>query len=117
MLLMFMCCVVLCSGTLIRRHRIPLPPPHDDQFYTVDYFNVGNQIMLYSKVFQITVGHMLPLYIKVDSYSNHSVQGCDKFTENFLGKVGVRVNLPLDVPSDPYTKHREKVFRQQQYCY
>ena len=43
------------SGTLIRRHCIPLPPPCDDQFYTVEDFNVGRQIQLYSKIFEITV--------------------------------------------------------------
>lgn len=77
------------QGTLIRRHRIPRPPPNEDQFYTVEDFNVGNQIVMYSKIFQI-----------VD---------CDGFTRNFLRKLGVKVRDPLDMPSDPYTEHREKL--------
>lgn len=76
------------QGTLIRRHRIPLPPPNDEQFYTVENFNVGQEIMLYSRTFKIT--------------------GCDDFTHNFLRKLGVRVNNPDQIPSDPYTDHRKK---------
>lgn len=37
------------QGTLIRRHRIPLPPPNDDEYYTVEHFNVGNEIVLYGR--------------------------------------------------------------------
>ena len=36
-------------------------------------------------------------------------QGCDGFTKNFLGKIGVKVSGGQDPPSDPYTEHREKV--------
>lgn len=75
------------QGTLIRRHRIPRPPPYDDSFYTVEDFNVGKDITLYSKTFKIT-----------DS---------DEFTQNFLGKLGVRVKNSNSVPSDPYMKHRK----------
>lgn len=46
-------------GTLIRRHRVPLPPPYDDQFYTVDHFNVGKEINIYSKVFKIIVSRFI----------------------------------------------------------
>ena len=48
------CCLSL-TGTLIRRHRIPLPPPNDEEFYTVENFNVGQEITLYSRTFKITV--------------------------------------------------------------
>lgn len=75
------------QGTLIRRHRIPRPPPNDDTFYTVEDFNVGKEITLYSRTFKLTA--------------------CDKFTENFLGKLGVRVNNPGGIPCDPYTTHRK----------
>ncbi len=34
---------------------MPLPAPHDKQFYTVEDLNVGRQVQLYSKVFKITV--------------------------------------------------------------
>ena len=46
---------LLPTGTLIRRHRIPLPPPNDEQFYTVENFNIGQEIALYSRTFKITV--------------------------------------------------------------
>ena len=48
-------CAHFGAGTLIRRHCIPLPPPNDDKFYTVDHFNVGNEVTFYSKTFKITV--------------------------------------------------------------
>lgn len=43
------------QGTLIRRHRIPLPSPLDEEYYTVDHFNIGKQITIYSRNFHITV--------------------------------------------------------------
>ena len=77
------------AGTLIRRHRIPLPPPNDDQFYTVEYFNVDQEITLYGRTFKIT--------------------GCDQFTYNFLRKLGVRLEKPAETPDDPYTDFRKGV--------
>ena len=47
--------VTVIVGTLIRRHKIPLPPPNDDQFYTIQHLNVDQKIQFYSKTFQITV--------------------------------------------------------------
>ena len=79
----------LLLGTLIRRHRVPRPPPYDNDFYTVEDFNVGAQITLYSKTFHIT--------------------GCDTFTQNFLQKLGVRVNQMVKGPEDPYMSHRKAV--------
>jgi hypothetical protein len=40
---------------LIRRHRIHKPAPEDDLFYTVEDFNVGKQIIMHGRPFQITV--------------------------------------------------------------
>lgn len=77
------------TGTLVRRHRVPKPPPHDDEYYTVEDFNVDKEISIYSKVFKIT--------------------SCDEFTNNFLRKLGVRVKLPNDVPQDPYSRYRKGV--------
>jgi len=74
------------QGTLIRRHRIPRPPPHDDLCYTVEDFNVDREIVLYSRTFKLT--------------------SCDEFTKNFLGKLGVRVSNPNGKPEDPYANHR-----------
>ena len=48
----------MCAGTLIRRHRIPLPPPDDDKFYTVEHFNVDKELTFYSKSFKITVSEV-----------------------------------------------------------
>lgn len=47
------------QGTLIRRHRIPLPPPKDEEYYTVQHFNIGKQITLYSRNFHITVSRYI----------------------------------------------------------
>ena len=81
---------MILAGTLIRRHRIPKPAPYDDLFYTVEDFNVGKEVTLYSRVFKIT-----------DS---------DEFTRNFLGKLGVKVNQPnTTIPDDPYMQHRKAV--------
>jgi len=82
------------QGTLIRRHRIPLPPPDDEQFYTVENFNIGQEITLYSRTFKIT--------------------GCDDFTHSFLRKLGVRINNPENIPGDPYTDHRKELVESMQ---
>lgn len=77
------------QGTLIRRHRIPLPAPGDEEFYTVEHFNVGKEMNFYSRIFKIT--------------------GSDEFTHNFLRKLGVRVTPSSTTPGDPYTDHRKEV--------
>ena len=108
------------TGTLIRRHRIPLPPPNDEQFYTVENFNVGQEITLYSRTFKITVSIgatwrknnkilFLQNMTKLNVITLIFLQGCDDFTHNFLRKLGVRINNPEGIPSDPYTGHRKKV--------
>merc|ERR1712110_406897 len=75
------------QGTLIRRHRIPRPPPNEDEFYTAEDFNIGSEINLYSKVFKIT--------------------DCDQFTQNFLRKMGTNVQRPSGPPDDPYMNYRK----------
>jgi len=77
------------QGTLIRRHRIPLPAPNDEELYTVQDFNVGKEIVLYSRSFHIT--------------------GCDKFTHNFLRKLGLTVQSSEITPDDPYTDFRREL--------
>ncbi|KAM6985038.1 EF-hand domain-containing family member C2 [Aplochiton taeniatus] len=77
------------QGTLIRRHRVPMPFPDDDQFYNVHHFNINQQMVLYSRTFMIT--------------------DCDPFTKNFLKKLGVRVNSPTSVPEDPYSNLRQQM--------
>ncbi|VDL98195.1 unnamed protein product [Schistocephalus solidus] len=76
----------LPQGTLIKRHRIAKPPPNDHLFYTVHDFNVGMDLELYGRKIRLVA--------------------CDKFTENFLRKLGVRVNEPEPIPEDPYTSLR-----------
>lgn len=75
------------QGTLIRRHRVPRPPPHDDTFYTVEDLNINKEIIMYSRKFCIT--------------------DCDEFTANFMKKLGVRVNSNKSRPNDPYMSHRK----------
>ncbi|XP_028379129.1 EF-hand domain-containing family member C2 isoform X1 [Phyllostomus discolor] len=79
----------LPQGTIIRRHRIPLPPPDDDQFYTVYSFNISIDIVFYGRTFKI--------------------YDCDAFTKNFLKNIGVKLNPPSQCPEDPYTKTRREV--------
>ncbi|XP_008058494.1 EF-hand domain-containing family member C2 [Carlito syrichta] len=79
----------LPQGTFIRRHRIPLPPPDDDQFYTVYHFNISIDIVFYGRTFKI--------------------YDCDNFTKNFLKKIGVKLNSPGQCPDDPYLKMRREV--------
>uniref|UniRef100_A0A673CBG2 EF-hand domain (C-terminal) containing 2 n=1 Tax=Sphaeramia orbicularis TaxID=375764 RepID=A0A673CBG2_9TELE len=77
------------QGTLIHRHRVPLPPPNDDQFYNIFHFNINQQMVLYSRTFTVT--------------------NCDTFTKNFLLKLGVRLNDPCIVPDDPYSSLRKSM--------
>ncbi|XP_075287045.1 EF-hand domain-containing family member C2 isoform X2 [Opisthocomus hoazin] len=79
----------ITQGTIVRRHRIPLPPPHEDQFYTIDNFNINIEVIIYARRYKI-----------ID---------CDQFTKNFLRKMGVRLNSPAGRPDDPYTKERQKI--------
>ncbi|CAH2220366.1 EF-hand domain-containing family member C2 [Pelobates cultripes] len=79
----------LPQGTIIRRHRIPLPSPNDDQFYTVDDFNINMDIVFYSRIFTIV--------------------NCDEFTHNFLRKLGFRLNPPGSIPPDSYSTIRRKM--------
>ncbi|KAM4560712.1 EF-hand domain-containing family member C2 [Fundulus diaphanus] len=78
----------LIQGTLIRRSRIPLPPPDDDQFYNVLHFNVNQEMVFFSRTFTVT--------------------NCDSFTKNFLTKLGVHLNEPAMVPDDPYSNLRQQ---------
>ncbi|XP_033003020.1 EF-hand domain-containing family member C2 [Lacerta agilis] len=77
------------QGTILRRHRVPLPPPNEDQFYTIDNFNIDTDLIFYGRRYRI-----------ID---------CDQFTKNFLRKMGVRLNCPVNCPDDPYTKERQKL--------
>ncbi|XP_042312233.1 EF-hand domain-containing family member C2 isoform X1 [Sceloporus undulatus] len=77
------------QGTILRRHRVPLPPPNEDEFYTIDHFNLDTDIIFYGRRYRIT--------------------DCDQFTKNFLRKMGVRLKPAQTRPDDPYTKERQKL--------
>ncbi|XP_028731729.1 EF-hand domain-containing family member C2 [Peromyscus leucopus] len=79
----------LPQGTSIRRHRIPLPPPDDDLFYTVFHFNINTAVVFYGRKFKI--------------------YDCDTFTKNFLKKIGIKLNPPEPRPVDPYMKMRREI--------
>ncbi|KAJ3292887.1 EF-hand domain-containing member C2, partial [Borealophlyctis nickersoniae] len=70
------------QGTLIRRHRIPLPNNEQGQHYTVKDFNVGREVTFYARTFKIV--------------------GCDAFTRDFLGTLGISVPANGVFPPDPY---------------
>ncbi|XP_039107841.1 EF-hand domain-containing family member C2 isoform X2 [Hyaena hyaena] len=78
----------LPQGTFIRRHRIALPPPDEDKFYTVYHFNINIDVVFYGRTFRI--------------------YNCDTFTKNFLKKIGVKLNPPGRCPEDPYMKTRRE---------
>ncbi|GAB1605511.1 EF-hand domain-containing family member C2-like [Argonauta hians] len=75
--------------TIVRRHRIPKPAPHDGEFYTEEDLNIGVEINIYSKVFKIV--------------------NCDHFTYKFLYQSGVKIPDPCPIPEDPHTEYRKNV--------
>ncbi|XP_038125122.1 EF-hand domain-containing family member C2 isoform X2 [Cyprinodon tularosa] len=74
------------QGTVIRRHRIPLPDQH--QFYNVFHFNINQEVVFYARTFKIT--------------------DCDSFTKNFLTNLGVLLNEPTAAPEHPFRTLRQK---------
>lgn len=77
------------QGTFIRRHRIPLPAPDSSRFYCFENFNIGVELEFYGKTF-------------------HLIRS-DKFTVNFLTKMGVKVGEPSNIPVDPHTTIRRQM--------
>ncbi|XP_034550046.1 EF-hand domain-containing family member C2 [Notolabrus celidotus] len=77
------------QGTFIRRQRVSLPPPDDDQFYNIFHFNINQQMVLHSRTFTLT--------------------SCDSFTRDFLTRLGVHLNDSTTVPEDPYSNFREQI--------
>jgi len=73
----------LAQGVLIRRHRIPLVQD-SEKFFTADAFNVGNELTFYGRKFTLT--------------------DCDKFTFNFLTKMGVKVGQSCETPVDEHVQ-------------
>ncbi|XP_064167087.1 EF-hand domain-containing family member C2 [Anguilla rostrata] len=79
----------ISQGTLIRRQRIALPPPMEDQYYTSHHFNLNQEVVLFCRTFKLT--------------------NCDPFTLNFLRKQGMRINPPASTPEDPYSSLRKEM--------
>ncbi|KAM6979323.1 EF-hand domain-containing family member C2 [Tautogolabrus adspersus] len=77
------------QGIFIRRQRIPLPPPDDDQFYNIFHFNINQQMVLHSRTFTVT--------------------DCDSFSRDFLTRLGVCVNDSITIPDDPYSNFRKQI--------
>lgn len=78
------------QGTLIRRHRIPKPESLIGQHFTISDFNVGQDIVLYSRMIKLI--------------------GCDNFTREFLSKLGLNVPENSGCPADPYMTQRKIMF-------
>ncbi|CAI9736981.1 EF-hand domain-containing family member C2-like [Octopus vulgaris] len=83
----------LNQGTIIRRHRIPKPSPHDNEFFSLEDLNIGVEVNFFGKVFKIV--------------------NCDHFTYKFLYKSGVKIPNPSRIPEDPYTKFRKALEEEQ----
>jgi len=77
------------QGGLIRRHRIPLEAPCQDEYFNLLHFNVGCEVTLYGKTFFIC--------------------SCDPFTRNFLNRLGIPVPMDMQLPPDMATEKRKDV--------
>lgn len=60
----------------------------DDNFYDVLDLNIGREVELFGRVFKI--------------------YDCDRFTRNYLNRLGLQVPDPIPCPEDLYLKEREK---------
>eukprot|EP00698_Gefionella_okellyi_P017111 TRINITY_DN4961_c0_g1_i1.p1 TRINITY_DN4961_c0_g1~~TRINITY_DN4961_c0_g1_i1.p1 ORF type:complete len:564 (+),score=138.45 TRINITY_DN4961_c0_g1_i1:103-1794(+) len=73
------------QGKIVRRHRIPRPDDADD-FYGVHDLNMGMELTIYGRTYRLT--------------------GCDEFTRNFMGKIGIELNADEEVPGDDFSAKR-----------
>ncbi|XP_076749581.1 EF-hand domain-containing family member C2 [Xylocopa sonorina] len=79
------------QGVLVRRQRIPMPNPVGYRYYDIIDLNVGKEPEIFGRVYKI-----------VD---------CDKFTRQFLNRMGIPVPDPIDIPKDPYWEfHKQETF-------
>ena len=76
------------QGTFIRRHVIP---SHDNPnaHLTVDDLNVGKQLVIYARCFQLT--------------------GCDEFTRQYLTSIGKTVPKDQPQPVGQYEVKRQEL--------
>lgn len=74
----------------ISRQRIRFPPDaRSESFIDIIDLNIGHEVELYGRVFKIV--------------------NCDRFTRNFLNRLGITVPDPIVMPEDPYMERRNKV--------
>ncbi|XP_066451391.1 EF-hand domain-containing protein 1 [Eleutherodactylus coqui] len=74
------------QGTFIKRQRHP-KNDSGDHYHWKD-LNVGINITLYGRTLRIV--------------------SCDKFTQDFLESEGLELNIPEEIPPDPYTEFRRE---------
>ncbi|TPX43682.1 hypothetical protein SeMB42_g04641 [Synchytrium endobioticum] len=77
------------QGTLIRRHRIPIPGSAIGQHYTIKDLNVDKEVTFYARTFKIV--------------------GCDQFTREFLTGLNMEPPTGSSFPADPYTIQRAEL--------
>ncbi|XP_032679728.1 EF-hand domain-containing family member C2-like [Odontomachus brunneus] len=79
------------QGILVRRQRIPMPDSVKYRYYDILDLNIGKEPEIYGRVYKI-----------ID---------CDKFTRQFLNRMGIPVPDPIDPPKDPnYESQKVEVF-------
>lgn len=66
-----------------------MPNPLQYRNYDIIDLNIGKELEVYGRVYKI-----------VD---------CDKFTRNFLNRMGIPVPDPIELPSDPYMERQKEV--------
>ncbi|KAG8545694.1 hypothetical protein GDO81_020488 [Engystomops pustulosus] len=74
------------QGTFIKRQRHP-KNDNGDHYHWKD-LNVGINITLYGRTLRLI--------------------SCDRFTQDFLESEGIELNLPEEIPPDPYTEIRKE---------
>ncbi|XP_054011468.1 EF-hand domain-containing family member C2-like isoform X1 [Hylaeus anthracinus] len=75
------------QGVLLKRQRVPMPDPVRYRYYDIIDLNIGKEPEIFGRVYKI-----------VD---------CDKFTRQFLNRMGIPVPDPIEIPKDPYTELRK----------
>ncbi|KAF7391340.1 hypothetical protein HZH66_009820 [Vespula vulgaris] len=75
------------QGVLVRRQRIPMPDPVRYKFYDIIDLNIGKEPEIFGRVYKIV--------------------NCDKFTRQFLNRMGIPVPDPIKIPIDPYNETRK----------
>ncbi|CRK98354.1 CLUMA_CG011714, isoform A [Clunio marinus] len=76
------------NGCLVSRQRIMKPAPFNTEHITLLDLNVNETIRLLDRVYHIT--------------------DCDKFTRNFLQRLGISVSASVEIPVDPTTELRRR---------